>query len=382
MSRCWSNDDASRGSLRESAVLVVLAAVLVALTLVGKFGAHLGTADLVLETTVGVVGCALLGFVRRWPVACATALAVLAALAGTATTPATMSTIVIARWERPSVIAWSAVTGAAGHAIYGLWRPLPGLSYGWWLVLDVAVYAALVGWGSLLKARHALIDSLQERARRAEAEQGRRVAEARAAERTALAREMHDVLAHRLSLVATYAGALEYREDIAPEQVSKAAGVIREGVHQALDELRGVIGVLRADDDADRPQPGLPEVEALVAESRAADIDVRLDDRVVDKTAVPAAVGRTGYRIVQEGLTNARKHAAGSPVRVVVDGAPGTGLRIEISNPTGSAVAVLPGAGTGLIGLTERVRLTGGRLDHELTTAGEFRLLASLPWPA
>ena len=106
-------------------------------------------------------------------------------------------------------------------------------------------YAALLGFGALTQARAALLISLRDRARRAEAEQDRRVAEARVAERARIAREMHDVLAHRLSLVATYAGALEYRPDASREQLAAAAGIVRDGVHQALDELREVVTVLR-----------------------------------------------------------------------------------------------------------------------------------------
>ena len=159
-----------------------------------------------------------------------------------------------------------------------------GLPYGWWLVLLIAAYAALVGWGQLARARRALIASLRERARRAEAEQGRRVAEARTAERTRIAREMHDVLAHRLSLLATYAGALEYRPDAPPEQLARAAGVVRAGVHQALDELREVIGVLREEDhgDGDRRRPaaaaGWPTCPPGRG-ARDAGARVQLDDR-------------------------------------------------------------------------------------------------------
>ncbi|AHH18661.1 putative two-component system sensor kinase [Nocardia nova SH22a] len=287
----------------------------------------------------------------------------------------------IAARNRPAVVAVAAVASATGHAIYGLWQPPYGLSFGWWLVLDISVHAALIGWGLLIRARAELIDSLCDRAMRAEAEQGRRVAEARAAERRALAREMHDVLAHRLSLVATFAGALEYREDVTAPQITRAAGVIREGVHQALAELREVIGVLREDTEIDRPQPGLAELPDLVAGSRAAQSVVHFDDRISDKESVPASVGRTGYRVVQEGLTNARKHAAGLPVHVSVGGRPGADLRIEVRNPIGGIPSNAPGTGTGLIGLTERVRLTGGRLDHEFTSSGEFRLCASIPWP-
>jgi signal transduction histidine kinase len=155
---------------------------------------------------------------------------------------------------------------------------------------------AVAGWGQQTQARGALIASLQERARRAEAEQGRRIAEARASERTRIAREMHDVLAHRLSLLATYAGAIEYRPDAPPDQVARAAGVVRDGAHQALDELREVITVLRDDDgDGDavqRPQPGLADLPRLVEESRDAGACVQLDDRIPGRAAVPGAAER------------------------------------------------------------------------------------------
>ncbi|WP_131757824.1 sensor histidine kinase, partial [Actinomadura fibrosa] len=284
--------------------------------------------------------------------------------------------------------------GVAAHAVQGLWRPSGGISYGWWLLLITAGYGALAGWGALMRAQRALVASLDERARRAEAEQGRRVAEARMLERTRIAREMHDVLAHRLSLLATYAGALEYRPDAPPEQLARAAGVVRAGVHQALDELRDVILLLRDDGtrDADglgagvdgaRPQPVLADLPRLVEEAREAGDRVELRDEVVDGGGLPPVAGRTAYRVVQEGLTNARKHAAGRPVRVAVEGRPGGRLVVEVRNPLAAdgRGPLVPGAGTGLVGLTERVRLAGGRLDHE-AAAGEFRLRASLPWPA
>jgi signal transduction histidine kinase len=270
----------------------------------------------------------------------------------------------------------------------GLWRPVEGLPFGWWLVLVVVTHGALLGWGALTRARRALIASLQERADRAEAEQGRRVAEARAAERAQMAREMHDVLAHRLSLLATYAGALEYRPDAPPEQLSRAAGIVRVGVHQALEDLRKVITVLRDEDVGARGleglQPNLSDLSDLVEEARAAGTVVRFRDGMQFPAAAPPLMGRTAYRVVQEGLTNARKHAPGQPVHVRVAGHPDAGLEIEICNPLASqatAAAALPGSGTGLVGLTERVHLAGGRLDHQ-RRSGNFRLLAWLPWPA
>jgi signal transduction histidine kinase len=280
-----------------------------------------------------------------------------------------------------------AVAGVAAHAVRGFWRPNGGMSYGWWLALVTISYGALLGWGAWAQARAALIRSLHDRARRAEAEQGRRVAEARMLERRKIAREMHDVLAHRLSLLATFAGAMEYRPDSAPEQLSRAAGVVRDGAHQALDELREVISLLRDDDPTNgegiRPQPVLADVPRLVAESRDAGTEVRLREAVDEPAEAPPSVARTAYRVIQEGLTNARKHAAGQPVQVALRGGPGAGLEIDVRNALTPERAAPPGwsGGAGLVGLTERVHLAGGRLDHQVVS-GEFRLHASIPWPA
>ena len=393
LSRDPAAGSAARGGPGLAVTAVVIAAIgsLTALTIWGEFDTHTATRLLALDVVAGVAACALLPVLLRWPVPGALALAVLAVVSPAATPAATFGTLYVAQRRRFAVAAAVGAVGAVTHAVRGLWRPISGLPFVWWLILVVVAEAALVGWGQLTQARRALIASLQDRARRAEAEQGRRVAEARAFERTRIAREMHDVLAHRLSLLATYAGAIEYRPDAPPEQLAEAAGVVRAGAHQALDELREVITVLRDDvgpdggDQGQRPQPGLADLPRLVAESRDAGENVQLDDRVSEPAAVPGAAGRTAYRVVQEGLTNARKHAPGQPVQVVLDGRPGDRLLIDIRNPLrdGSpAPAAMAGSGTGLIGLTERVRLAGGELDQQITPAGEFRLCARLPWPA
>lgn len=374
-----------------TAAVTAAVGALVALAFWGGSDAHGVATVLVLDIVTGVAGCALVPVLLRRPVLGGVALSVLAALSPVATPPATVGAWYVARRRRFPVAAAVAAAGIAAHAVQGLWRPAGGLSYGWWLLLVVAAYAALVGWGALAQARHGLIVSLRERAHRAEAEQGRRVAEARLLERAQIAREMHDVLAHRLSLLATYAGALEYRPDSSPEQLSRAAGVVRAGVHQALDELRGVISLLRDEDtdteggSGERPQPALTDLPRLVDESRDAGISVRVDNRIADPAALSGTVGRAAYRVVQEGLTNARKHAPGEPIRVALDGRPGARLVIDIRNPVPvdpAAPPVVRGSGVGLVGLTERVQLAGGRLDHEVTAAGEFRLHAWLPWPA
>jgi signal transduction histidine kinase len=356
----------------------------------GEFSAGRRGLVLAVALAAAVAAVALLPMLYRRPVGTALVLAALAALSPTATPASTVATMEVARSRPFPVTAGVALAGIGAHLLRWLWLPMPGLSLLWWTILVVLGHAALVGWGALVAARRALISSLEERALRAEAEQGRRVAEARAAERAAIAREMHDVLAHRLSLLATYAGALEYRPDAPPERLSRAAGVIRASVHQALDELRDVITLLRDDpadapaEDHDRPVPALADLSELVEESRAVGTPVEVRDEVADPAALPGRTGRTAYRVVQEALTNARKHAPGQPVTVALDGTPGARLVIDVRNPLSRelvATPAIPGSGRGLVGLTERVRLAGGQLDHA-AGPGEFRVHAWLPWPS
>ncbi|NIK58783.1 sensor histidine kinase [Kribbella shirazensis] len=377
-------EETRRSSRSVELVAVGAVAMLVALTIVGRIPDPEHRGFLVLDIAVGLAAVALIPLVIRRPVPGAIALAVLAVFSPAATPPATVGTLTVAMRRPFRTALLVAAAGTVAHLIQGLWQPIHGLPFLWFAVLDVVVHAALLGWGQGAQARRQLLESLRERARRAEAEQGRRVAEARSLERTKMAREMHDVLAHRLSLLATYAGALEYRPDSSPEKLAKAAGVIRTGVHQALGELREVINVLRDEDVYEgRPQPTFGDLRALVDESRDAGTTIRYDDQVADATSLPPATGRTAYRVVQEGLTNARKHAAGHPVTVTVTGRPGDGLRIELTNPaSANGTPLTPGSGTGLAGLTERVQLAGGTLDHGRMPSGGFRLEASLPWPS
>jgi signal transduction histidine kinase len=250
--------------------------------------------------------------------------------------------------------------------------------------------AGALGWGLYARERQALIAHLRERAARAEADQTARVMRARRDERDRIAREMHDVLAHRLSMTSLHAGALHLHPDLHAD-AHDSAEVIRAGAHEALEELRAVIGVLRHHEthEPEPPQPGLEAVSDLVGDARRCGTDVRFDDHVGtgQEPAPPAVSGRVAYRVVQEALTNARKHAPGSPVHLVLDGAPGNGLRIQVTNPApapaasraSAAASPVPGSGLGLIGLTERVELVGGRLTHEAANS-RFRLEVHLPW--
>jgi signal transduction histidine kinase len=260
--------------------------------------------------------------------------------------------------------------------------------------------------------------SLRDRAERAEIEARLRAEQAQQRARDEIAREMHDVLGHRLSLLSVHAGALEFRPDAPAEEVARAAKVIRENAHQALQDLREVIGVLRAPTEASRaeveavqtgpappgwasapvgelPQPTLADVQQLVAESGRAGMRVSLRDDT--SGPVPDLTGRTAYRVVQEALTNARKHAPGAEVDVHLTGSPGTGLTVEVRNTTPPApgpadpgptppAAPLPtpdsAAGQGLAGLAERVALASGRLECGPAAGGGWCLTVWLPWPA
>ena len=179
-------------------------------------------------------------------------------------------------------------------------------------MIGLAVQSAAVGWGLFIHFRRQLVLSLRDRATRAETEAQLRAEQAQQRARDEIAREMHDVLGHRLSLLSVHAGALEFRPDASAEEIARAAKVIRENAHQALQDLREVIGVLRAP-VGELPQPTLADVRQLVAESGRAGMRVSLRDET-GGAAVPDLVGRTAYRIVQEALTNARKHAPGAEV--------------------------------------------------------------------
>ncbi|MFC7878272.1 sensor histidine kinase [Isoptericola sp. NPDC057391] len=379
--------------------VLTAAATAAVVTATPDTGAVVGTTPQVpaaVDVAVALAAVALVPLLMtRRSVPAALALAVLAAVSGAATPAATVGTLQVARWYPMRTAAWVAGAGVLGHAVQGLWRPV-GLPLGWWLVCDVAVHAALFGWGAYGRERALVLWSLRDRARRAEAEQERRVAEARLAERTRIAREMHDTLAHRLSLLAATAGAMEYRPDADPAALAAAAGRVRAGVSDALEDLRQVIRLLRAGPDALGPVPGLDDVRRLVDDSRAAGTDVtyeRTGDASPD-LAPPAAVATAVFRVVQESLTNARRHAPGAAVRVTVATAPGE-VRVRVvddGTAPGAAAPEAVGTGTGLVGLRERATLLGGTLvaGPDAGTAGGsvggsvgargFAVEAWLPW--
>jgi signal transduction histidine kinase len=339
------------------------------------------------DAAIGTLCCLSLWCRRRWPLGLAVALVPFAAVSAMSTGAVTISVFTVAVHRRAAAAVLVGVAYVATAPVYYFLQDHPKFSIWVDVVGRLVIATAAVGWGMFARARRQLVLSLRERAARLEAEQHLRVDQARLTERARIAREMHDVLAHRLSLVSLHAGALEVRTDARPEEVATAAGVIRDNAHEALQELRTVIGVLREGSSSapERPQPGLPDVPELVESARAAGMRVGYTCRVGAAAGPSAILGRTVYRIVQEGLTNARKHAPGTAVEVLVDGAAGEGLRVRITNPFPLATARpdVPGAGVGLVGLSERVALAGGRFEYGPDPDGDgFRLEVWLPWSA
>jgi signal transduction histidine kinase len=338
---------------------------------------------LVIDAIGGAVLCLALWWRRRWPLELGLAslpVVVVSSSAGPAGVIILYTVAAYRRWQLAVLVA------AAQVVLLPLQRAVhpQGNSLAAYYLTGTLGPAVVVAWGMFRRSRR---QAQGERARRAEAEEQLRIEQIRYAERTRIAREMHDVLAHRISLLSLHAGALEFRPDAPPEQVARAAAVIRASAHQALEDLRAVIGVLRDGTDGQEPQPPqqtLAALPGLLEESRAAGMRVHAEVRLPDLAAVPDAIGRHALRIVQEALTNARKHATSAPVELRLEGAPGCGLSIDVRNPSpalATAEPKIPGTGAGLLGLTERATLSGGRLEHGLDEHGDFRLHAWLPWP-
>ncbi|WP_052465966.1 sensor histidine kinase [Mobilicoccus massiliensis] len=245
--------------------------------------------------------------------------------------------------------------------------------------------------GTSIRTRRELLASLEDRALRAESERASRAREAVLLERARIAREMHDVLGHKISLLTMQAGALEVNPAAGADVIEREAGRIRLTAREALEDLRSVIGALEEDAAPREPGPGLAEVPGLVARYLDAGARIDLEDAVttrLDVADVDASAGRAIHRVLTESLTNAHRHAPRSPVQVRLSGEPGRGVDLLIENPaespavessTVASTAVESSGGTGLTGLAERVRLAGGVFGAGMRD-GVFRVEAWFPW--
>lgn len=350
---------------------------------------------LLLDFLLGVGALILVAFRRRAPLIIGTAVCLLGGLAGYAFGSLLLAIASLGALRRlPPLLLGLAATALGAMVSELLLRPRAGLPADDFPlpVLLAAVVAlflipALLGWTA--GSRRALTESLRNEAAASHAEREAAEAQARSEERSRIAREFHDEVGHRLSLIALRAGALEYREDIPPEQVREEAGVIRESAHQAMSEVRSTLQLLRQEPPPDEhtetspaeaePSPDVGErLRAAAQEVTEAGSPVELITDA-DLDLLPASTGRHLYRIVQEGLTNALRHALGQPVRVEITGEPGQELGILVSNPLPVTPADLsPGSGLGLVGAAERARLAGGTLTVEDNS--DFTVRAWLPW--
>ncbi len=376
--RDWSVDAAA------FVVAVALGAAILGVTLQDT-NIQMTSGQTATDIVLGAICCVSLWWRRRWPLAVALACALLGSFStsGTVAGLLALSSLAVHREARPTLLAAALFVPSA--VVCSIWL---GRTDTWSVLLPTtALAAAAVAWGMFVRARRQLLSTLRERAQRAEAEQAVRAERARLAERTRIAREMHDVLAHRISRVALHAGALEVARDLSPAQVRESAALLRLTAHQALEELRDVIGVLREAPGEERPstlpQPTLADIPLLVDEVRRAGARIDFEMRVDAAAAAPGPLGRDAYRIVQEALTNIAKHARGTLAQVRVTGAPSRGLHVIVRNPAAVGADVRPappGSGTGLLGLQERVTLANGVLVHGRDAVGDFVVEADLPW--
>ena len=249
-------------------------------------------------------------------------------------------------------------------------------------------------------ARRDLLEREQASRRElAEQERRHRDAEAVLTERQRIARELHDVVAHHMSMIAIQAEAAPYKVDGVPEETRKDLAEIRGTALDALNELRRILGVLRSEDGAETaPQPSLDRLDELVAGARQAGLTVTFDE-TGERGRVPSGYGLTIYRIVQEGLSNAMRHAPGAKIAVAISYA-GDAVRIAVINdpppkPVPSTAAdgldaadtsdppdapdAAAGGGHGLIGMRERAAMLGGELDAGPTPEGGYAVRVTLP---
>lgn len=250
------------------------------------------------------------------------------------------------------------------------------------LVRNLAVLLVAAAVGDATRAQRAYVVAVEQRAleaeRTREEEAARRVDE----ERLRIARELHDITAHSLSLIAVQSGAALHILDTAPEEARKALQAIRETSKASLSELRAMLGVLRAENDSDAlaplaPSPQVSRVEDLAAPLRDAGLAVSVLVETGSEP-LPAIVDASAYRIVQEALTNALRHAGRSAVEVCVL-RQGTELVVRVADDGAGSSAMPGGDGHGIAGMRERALALGGTFSAGPVDGGGWLVVATLP---
>jgi signal transduction histidine kinase len=372
----WLNGLDWRHDLALPTVLLALQLGGAAATVAGHHGPNenLGAADWLLL----IVGPLSLLFWRRWPVAVLW-VAFAATLTPSGAWPANLSLIAaffIAATSGHRYAAWVVI--AVGY-LSSVWlAPLAFGNRG----VSLAFALALAGWLAVLVIAAEVVRLRREQA--AEARSARAVdARRRATEkRLEMARDLHDVIGHNISLIYVQAGVGLDLMDTQPEATRAALGAIKTASKEALNELRTMLAALRnSEEDAPRaPTPGLARLDELVELTRAAGIAVEVQT-IGERRALPAALDLAAYRIVQESLTNVARHAGPTTATVRlayrIDG-----LDIDVSDDGRATMgngSPLPGTGTGIGGLRERALALGGRLTAGPRDGGGFIVSAHLP---
>ncbi|MFJ2088436.1 sensor histidine kinase [Streptomyces sp. NPDC087901] len=367
---------------------------------VGSFadpGAHHGPTFGTRAPAVGSVFLMALGALalvwrRRRPMAVLAATGVLAVVelvTADPPAPVVMSTVialytVAARTDRPTtwrvgLLTMAVLTAAAMFFGSAPWYSQENLGIFAWTGMAGAA-------GDAVRSRRAFVDAIRERAERAERtreeEARRRVAE----ERLRIARDLHDVVAHHIALVNVQAGVAAHVMDRRPDQAKEALAHVREASRSALNELRATVGLLRQSGDPTaptEPAPGLAVLDELVKTLRQAGLPVEVACAAKEGPPLPAAVDLAAYRVIQEALTNVRKHAgpgAKAEVSVVRVGATAEVMVLDNGRGTaGRAGGDIVGGGHGLLGMRERVTALGGTLTAGPRYGGGFRVHAILP---
>jgi signal transduction histidine kinase len=287
------------------------------------------------------------------------------------------SVSVYSRWRRVFLI-WMAI----GAAWIGILFPDSRLSVPSWALLLVGGFSVFLT-GNAVRNRQMRADVLEERALRLEHERELSMQLARADERRAIARELHDVVAHSVSVMVIQAGAARTLLGRDPERSAEALRAVESNGREALGELRRMLGLLTGGDTepALAPQPGLEQLDRLIERVGQAGLAVDLH---VEGTPRPLSPGLdlAAYRIIQEALTNALKHASGAKIQIRVAYSPEDELRLEVVDSGGAPLDGANGAGRGLLGMRERVAMYGGDLEAGPRPEGGFAVRARLPLEA
>ncbi|MFK0296351.1 sensor histidine kinase [Streptomyces sp. NPDC090442] len=339
---------------------------------------YIGAGGTLLSPRVGVaLILALSPLLRhRWPRAAA-ACAIAGAVLTGSISPLLVVLFHLAARGKPAFGMLCVVLSMAGsafaHPQQSLWATR---SYGPLLILLLALVMGL--WAG---SRRRLVVSLADQVHHLRVERELRAGQARLEERARIASEMHDVLAHRLTVIALHTGALQRKSAGLPGPVADRVDLLRTASTDALGDLRDVLGALRGQEPTAKPGsrvPGLQALSTLVDEARAAGQQVEATIEG-DAEAVPTSHRLAIHRLAQEALTNARKHASGAPVRLEVRyGPPESTVRVR--NPAGERTeAAAAGGGYGLVGLTERVAALNGRLEYGPTGSGGWGVTAAIP---